>query len=180
MKNLGLPLGVIALITLLGSCEIETPPRYFDVNGERNKLNVAFADDWGPSSDLSYRTWAISLRSEEIMPGSYITFMLGSYENQPEITQGNYKYSYEGGKGNFTEISIGYNLSYDYKGYPIGTRLNDVDADFSGNINFDGQDNKFYLNINLEVSYNSEIYTITGEYEGKFRIDEGVVDPSNY
>jgi hypothetical protein len=180
MKKLGLPLGIIVLIALFNSCEIETPPRYFEVNGERNKLNVAFADDWGPSEDLSYRTWAISLRSEEVMPGSYITFLLGSYENKPEISQGNYKYNFEGGRGTFTEISIGYNIEYDYKGYQIGNRLSDELAEFSGSINFDGQDNKFYLNLDIEVSYNNQVYAITGEYDGKFRIDENVVDPSTY
>lgn len=181
MKRLNFLINVLIIILISNSCEIETPPRYFEVNGERNKLNVAFADDWGPSDDLSYRTWAISLRSDEVMPGAFITFLLGSYDNLPEISEGNYDYNFLGGEGTFTEASIGYNIDYDYKGYPInGLILRDDLSDFSGSINFDGKDNKFYLNIDIEVFYQNQVYTIIGEYEGRFRIDEDVVNPESY
>ncbi len=180
MRRFGLPLGVIALITILNSCEIEVPSRYFEVNGHRSKLNVAFADDWGPSNDLRYRTWAVSFRSEEDMPGAYITFLLGSYDNVPEISEGTYEYDFLGGEGFFTNISIGYDISYDYKGYPSGNLLGDDFSQFSGYIDIDKDGSKHYFNFEIEVTYQGEIYTINGEYEGRLTIDEGVVDPETY
>ncbi len=180
MKSLRFPVSIIAVITFFYSCEIEVPPRYFDVNGQRNKLNIGYAEDWGPSDDLQYREWGISLRSEENMPGSYITFLLESYDNVAEISEGTYEYDYLGGEGTFSYISIGYDIEYDYKGYPSGNLLSDDFAEFSGHMSVDRSGSNYYFNFDMEVFYQNEVYTITGEYEGGLIIDGGFVDLESY
>lgn len=181
MKKILVILQILVLIFSFNSCEIEVPPKYFDVNGSEYDLNVAFMDDWGPEGDLSFRWWAISFRSEELMPSNYITFLLGSYENTGDfLTEGSYEYDYLGGEGFFSDISVGYNIGYDSKGYPVGNLLNSEYADFTGFIDINRDGTKYFFNFDLQVEYQGEIINILGEYEGRLTMDAGVVDIYSY
>lgn len=174
---------IALLILLVNSCEIEVPPRYFEVNGRESKINNAYMNDWGPGEDLRYRWWVVSFRSEEIMPGDYITFQIASYENKEDgISEGTYEYDYLGGEGFFNDIAIGYDISYDSKGYQMGNLLADEFADFSGYIDVerDGTTDKYHFTFDMEVTYHDEFYTITGEFEGIVKIGETEIDLETY
>jgi hypothetical protein len=140
-------------------------------------------NDWGPGEALRYRWWVVSFRSEEIMPSDYITFQIASYENEEDgISEGTYEYNFGGGEGSFFDIAIGYDIGYDSKGFPFGNLLEDEYADFSGYIDIDRESstNKYIFYFDLEVTYHDEIYTITGEYEGRLLIDKVQIDLETY
>ncbi|MBN2635709.1 MAG: hypothetical protein JXR61_05520 [Prolixibacteraceae bacterium] len=174
--------GIAAILLLANSCEIEVPPRYFEVDGHSHKLNVAYMDDWRTDEyDYSLRWWAVSFRSEETLPSNFITFQIGSFFNETDIiSDGVYEYDYFGGKGFFSDIAIGYDIEYDYKGQPSGYKLDDEIADFSGTISVDKEGSSYYFVFDLEVVYNDVTYKIDGEYEGRLTIDSYLIDLEDY
>lgn len=182
MKNKIVISTVVFLLILVNSCEVERPPRYFEVNGQRSKLNVALMNDWGTDLyDYSIRWWAISFRSETDLPSDFITFQLGSLFNETDIiSEGVYEYDFAGGRGKFSDIAIGYDIRYDYKGQPSGYRLDDEIAEYSGTITVDKYGTTYTFIFDMEVIYNDQVYKITGEYEGRPLIDEYTVDLTTY
>lgn len=168
----------ILAIVFAASCEVEHPKRYFEVNSHRSDINYAYMDTWGVSDDLNSRWFAISFRSETDEPENYMTFLIGSFTNETDIlAEGTYDYDYLGGMGYISDLSIGYDLEYDYLGLPTGTRLDEDIADFSGTITVEREKGNQYLFIfDLQADYDNSIYHITGEYNGSMTLNAGVVD----
>ncbi|MBN2486478.1 MAG: hypothetical protein JXB34_10935 [Bacteroidales bacterium] len=173
---------ILALALFAASCEVETPQRYFEVNGRKAKVNVAFMDTWGTSSDLKSRWYAISFRSEEIEPENYITFFISSFTNETDIlAEGTYEYDYLGGTGFFSDLSLGYGIRYDYLGIPTGTRFDEDVAAFSGTITVErDRNNRYRFVFDIEADYDNSLYAITGEYNGTLVLNKNVVDLGTY
>lgn len=181
MKKITSVLAIICLAILWNSCEVERPAKYFDVNGNRQTINYAYADTWGVSGDLTSRWYAVSFRSQEIEPENFITFFMGSLTNETDIiAEGSYDYNYLSDRGFISDISVGYDIAYDYLGYPSGTRFDDEVADFTGTIAVFQDGTGYRFVFDLEAEYEGNIYTITGEYNGNVIFNADVVDLDSY
>lgn len=181
MKKLGSFILIGTMVLFATSCEVETPKRYFEINGSRSSINFAYMDTWGVSDDLKSRWYAISFRSDEIEPENYMTFLLGSYTNETDIiAEGTYDYDYLGGQGLISDLSIGHDIHYDYLGLPSGTRYDEDVADFSGTITVERDGGKYRFIFDLEADYENSVYSITGEYNGTMVLNSDVVDIDTY
>jgi hypothetical protein len=182
MKRIGLYICLGIMAFLANSCEIEQPARYFEVNGKKSTLNVAYADPWGTSGDLTSRWYAISFRSQELDPENYITFLLGSFTNETDfIAEGTYDYDYLSGRGLISDLSVGYDIAYDYLGYPTGTRFDEDVAVFSGTITIEyNSGTNYHFYFDLTAVYNNSTYAITGEFDGSIVFNASVVDIDTY
>ena len=181
MKKIA-PLVLIFIgIILMNSCEVETPARYFEVNGHRAKINYAYMDTWGTSEDLKSRWYAISFRSQEVEPENYITFLIGSFTNETDIlAEGTYEYNYLGGQGYVSDLVVGHDIAYDYLGYATGTRFDDDVATFTGTITVERDRNDYRFIFDLEADYDNSVYIITGEYNGTMMLNTDDVDLDTY